>query len=101
MKIGSKPFIVGEISGNHDGDRLKAIELIKAAKICGCDAVKIQLYEPEDLNDPANYHIYQKYKTPHEWVPRLFEVAKEVDIPLQKVMLTDPYTDPLTLFKPM
>jgi len=82
MKIGSKPFIIAEMSGNHGGDLVKAKELIVAAAQCGCDAVKIQTYKPEDLCDPENNEIYEKSKIPLSWYPALFATAKENNIPL-------------------
>ena len=82
MIIGNNPFIIAEMSGNHGGELYKAKKLIQAAKDCGCDAVKIQLYKPEDLHDPDNNEIYEKCKIPIEWLPELFNVAKVNDIPL-------------------
>jgi pseudaminic acid synthase len=75
-------ILIAELSGNHGGDLEKAKELIHAAKWAGCDAVKIQLYEPEDLCDPANNAIYEKCKVPRDWIPELFARAKSCGIPL-------------------
>lgn len=82
MEIGSKPFIIAELSGNFAGDLAKGKEMIRAAARCGCDAVKIQTYEPADMNDPANNHIYEKCSLPRAWYPELFGTAKENNIPL-------------------
>ena len=81
MDIGSKPFIIAELSGNFAGDLAKGKEMIRVAARCGCDAVKIQTYEPADMDDPANNHIYEKYSLPRAWYPELFETAKENNIP--------------------
>lgn len=43
------PYIVAEIGGNHNGDIELGKKMIKAAKDCGADAVKFQLYRREDL----------------------------------------------------
>ncbi len=43
------PYIVAEIGGNHNGDIELGKKMIKAAKECGADAVKFQLYRREDL----------------------------------------------------
>lgn len=82
MKIGDKPFIVAEMSGNHSGYRSNAFTLIFRARQAGCDAIKIQLYEPDDLCDPENNHIYEKCRIPQEWLPALFEYADAWEIPL-------------------
>ena len=50
FEISSKnPFIVAEISGNHNGKLSVLKKTILAAKNCGVDAVKLQSYEPGDL----------------------------------------------------
>ena len=43
------PYIVAEIGGNHNGDIELGKKMIKAAKECGADAVKFQLYRRGDL----------------------------------------------------
>jgi sialic acid synthase SpsE len=71
------PYIIAEISCNHDGSIDKAIELIAAATWAGADAVKLQTYEPSDLtNDPKLTKLYEKAKTPREWHARLFEFCR-------------------------
>ena len=47
--MGKYPYIVAEIGGNHNGDIELGKKMIKAAKECGADAVKFQLYRREDL----------------------------------------------------
>lgn len=77
--INKEPFIIAEISGNHGGRLEKAVDLVKAAADCGCDAVKIQLYDPDDLNDPSNNPIYEKCRIPVAWLDSLY---RETKIPL-------------------
>ena len=45
----NKPFFVAEISANHNGSIKNAKKLIKAAKIYGADAVKLQTYTPNSM----------------------------------------------------
>jgi len=82
MKIGPKPFVVAELSGNHKGSLETAKEMILRARHCGCDAVKIQTYEPEDLLDPQNNHLYNECRIPRDWYPALYVQADTWGIPL-------------------
>lgn len=75
-------FVIAEISANHSGNLDKAKELILAAQRCGCDAVKLQTYNPEDMHDAANNHIYEKCANPLDWYSVLFDKAKRLGIPL-------------------
>ncbi len=74
--------IIAEISGNHGGDIEKAVELIAAAKSCGCDMVKFQAYEPDDMPDQENIELYKKYSVPTSWYRDLFDEARRLKIPL-------------------
>jgi len=49
MKINKYPYIVAEIGCNHNGDIELAKRMIKKAKECGCNAIKLQLWKGEDL----------------------------------------------------
>ena len=99
-KIGSKepPYVIAELSGNHNQDISKARELIKIAAEAGCDAVKLQTYTPDTMTLASNapdfqvhkendlwggqnlYDLYLKAHTPWEWHPILFDYASEVGI---------------------
>lgn len=82
------PFIMADISGNHEQNINKAFELIKATKDAGCDAVKFQTYKPEQLTMPGLgqfkgidlYELYQSICMPYEWYCELFEYAKSIDL---------------------
>ncbi len=100
IKIGRKTvgennqvFVVAELSGNHHQDFDLAVKTIKAMKVAGADAVKIQTYTPDTitLNCDADcfqikqgtiwdgttlYKLYQKAYTPWEWQPKLKKVAE-------------------------
>ena len=57
IKINSKisfsynkpPLIIAEISGNHNGSKLRFLKLIEKACKSGADLIKIQTYEPDDI----------------------------------------------------
>ena len=90
------PFFVAEISANHNGSLLHAKKLIKLAKKCGADAVKLQTYTPDTLTIKSNksdfkirgglwkgktlWDLYAKAQTPFEWHKELFDYAKKLKI---------------------
>jgi len=95
-KIGEKhsAFIVAEISANHLQKFDYAIQLIKAAKKTGADAIKLQTYTPDTITIDCNktyfqikqetpwdgktlYQLYKKAFMPWEWQPKLKKVAEE------------------------
>ena len=92
----SKPYIIAEMSGNHNGDINRALELIKVASQCGADAVKLQTYTAatitlncespdfqisEGLWAGKNLHqLYDWAHTPWEWHQTLFEHAQKFGI---------------------
>lgn len=93
----SKPYIIAEMSANHCGNKNLALKLIKAAKDCGADAVKIQTYTADTLTINCNdkifmnpddglwkgqslYELYKKAYTPWEWHKDLKAYADELEI---------------------
>lgn len=106
IKIGDKrigpdspAFIVAEMSGNHNMDFDRAVEILKAAREAGADAVKIQTYTADTITldcdapcfqitqgtlwDGITLHrLYQTAYTPWEWQPRLKEIAEEMGLVL-------------------
>lgn len=92
----SSPFIVAEISANHNGSINNAKKLIKLAKINGADAVKLQTYTADMMTIKSNqkdfkiksglwknfylWDLYNKAKTPLGWHKELFSYAKKLKI---------------------
>ncbi len=90
------PFLIAEISANHNGDFKQATRLVKLAKESGADAVKIQTYTPDSmtLNSNKNFFkikkglwkgyklwdLYNDAKTPYKWHKKLFQYAKKLNI---------------------
>lgn len=97
-KIGPafKPYIIAELSANHNGDINKAFQIIEEAKKAGADAIKLQTYRPDTITidcDKEDFQIhgglwdgktlhelYEWAHTPWEWHEELFAKAKELDI---------------------
>lgn len=94
---GSPTFIIAEMSANHLMNFYKAVELIKVAKECGVDAIKLQTYTPDTITidcdneyfqikqgtiwDGTTLHkLYQTAYTPWEWQPKLKEIAEEMGL---------------------
>jgi N-acetylneuraminate synthase len=99
-KIGPEyePYVICEISGNHNGSIDRALKLIEAAAATGADAIKIQSYTPDTMtidHDGSDfvikgtpwdgYNLYQLYKeaqTPFEWHAAMFAKARELGVTL-------------------
>src|SRR3989344_638638 len=100
------PYIIAEMSGNHNNSLERALEIIKAAKQAGADAIKLQTYTAEtmtlDVDHPRFrvqgknpwdgehlFDLYAKASTPWEWHPRLFEYGREIGI----TVFSSPFDD--------
>lgn len=97
------PMFVAEISCNHMGEYEHAEALIRAAQEAGADAVKFQAFTPDQMAPPDGpklidgpwkgwtlHELYERAQTPLEWLPRLFTLARSLDlIPFASVFHPD------------
>lgn len=97
-KIGlaHEPFVICELSGNHNGSLERALVMLEAAAATGADAIKIQTYTPDtitlDHDSPdfriegglwdgrTLYDLYGEAQTPYEWHAALFAKAKQLGV---------------------
>ena len=97
-KIGTDyaPYIIAEMSANHNGSIENAFKIIEQAKRCGADAVKLQTYTADTITlnsrapefmirgtlwDGQSLHeLYQKAHMPWDWHKPLFDFAREQGI---------------------
>jgi pseudaminic acid synthase len=95
---GEKPFVIAEMSGNHNQSLKRALEIVEAAAKAGAHALKIQTYTPDTMtlnlderefhiSDPNSlwsgtslYKLYSQAYTPWEWHQPIFERARELNI---------------------
>ena len=90
------PYIIAEMSANHNGSIENAFKIIEAAKHSGADAVKIQTYRPDTItlncdsedfrihggvwDGQTLYELYEAAHMPWEWHAPLFEYARKQGI---------------------
>tara|TARA_B110000305_G_C19373260_1_gene605622 strand:+ start:135 stop:1181 length:1047 start_codon:yes stop_codon:yes gene_type:complete len=96
---GDPVYVIAELSANHNKDYDKAVELIKIAKECGADAVKLQTYTADTITIDSDreefrlkegslwsgkklYDLYQEAYTPWDWQPKLMKLANELGMDL-------------------
>tara|TARA_Y100000590_G_scaffold213372_1_gene241790 strand:- start:55826 stop:56881 length:1056 start_codon:yes stop_codon:yes gene_type:complete len=90
-----KSFVVAEMSGNHLGKLKNALKIVRLAKKCGADAIKLQTYKPNTITLNSNkkdfkipkkspwfkyknlWNLYNNAHTPWEWHRRIFQEARK------------------------
>jgi pseudaminic acid synthase len=102
-----RPFIIAEMSGNHNQSLERALAIVDAAAAAGAHALKLQTYTADTMtldirdgdfviNDPKSlwagrnlYELYQEAHTPWEWHKPIFERARKLGM----VPLSTPFDD--------
>lgn len=90
------PYIIAELSANHNGKFDTALRIIEEAKKAGADAVKLQTYKPDTITFESDqedfqihgglwdgrslYELYEEAHMPWDWHAPLFEHAKKLGI---------------------
>ncbi len=105
--LGQIPFLIAEMSGNHNQSLERALEIVEAAAKTGAHALKIQTYTPDTMtldlderefhiSDPKSlwsgtslYKLYGQAFTPWEWHEAIFKRAKELGI----IAFSTPFDD--------
>jgi len=92
----SPPYIIAELSANHNGNLRTAIKLVEEAKKSGADAIKLQTYTADTLtlnctseefqihgglwNGKTLYQLYQEAHTPWDWHKPIFDHARSLGL---------------------
>ena len=90
------PYIIAELSANHNGTLERALETIDAAKRGGADAIKLQTYTADTMTIDCDapdfmikgglwdgfklYDLYKWAETPYEWHQAMFDHARKIGI---------------------
>ncbi|QDP72364.1 pseudaminic acid synthase [Legionella israelensis] len=96
ISIQTHPYIIAELSANHNGKIENALKIIKEAKIAGADAIKLQTYRPDTItincqsddfyirgglwDGQTLYQLYEQAHMPWEWHEPLFNYARKIGI---------------------
>jgi pseudaminic acid synthase len=99
------PYIIAELSANHNGSLQRAKLLLKMAKESGVDAIKIQTYSADTMTIDCDksdfmikgglwdgyklYDLYNEAHTPFEWHSELYKYAKELGV----VLFSSPFDE--------
>lgn len=92
--MGERPYLIAEMSGNHNQSLSRALEIVDAAAASGADAIKLQTYTADTMtldlrtpgfviDDPKSlwngrqlYELYEEAHTPWDWHQPIMDHAK-------------------------
>lgn len=104
---GNAPFVIAEMSGNHNQSLERALDIVEAAAKSGAHALKVQTYTPDTMtldlderefhiSDPNSlwretslYKLYSEAHTPWEWHRPIFDRARQLGI----IAFSTPFDD--------
>ena len=94
--LNARPYVIAELSANHNGSLATALRIVDEAKMAGADAIKLQTYTPDTItlncesegfvihgglwDGRTLYDLYQEAHMPWDWHPALFEHARRIGI---------------------
>lgn len=105
--LGNPPFVIAEMSGNHNQSLERALEIVEVAAKSGVHALKLQTYTPDTMtldlddrefriNDPKSlwagkslYKLYGEAYTPWEWHKLIFDRARDLGM----IAFSTPFDD--------
>ena len=107
LEQNGKPFIIAEMSGNHNQSLDRAMKIVETAAEVGVGAIKLQTYTADTMtidkdtdeffiSDPKSlwqseslYNLYKKAYTPWEWQEKIFRHAEELGL----ICFSTPFDD--------